>query len=282
MFLSEGSCSAVRDVFSTHLHTSSLRSQRQTVYFTGLVFPSLILCSSFCPSWCWIWPINNVIPNHSLLESAVITSSIIWPHLLLHCKQPSLGQKTHTICLSTKSWWACTNIICFSAQKNKRTTPVTSLYSPSLLLHLSASLYPVNQKSISQHWSQEAVPHILAHLWEHFHSARWLTSLPRCDSSTTLGEIKTVTAKSNLQQSGRDNSSDQHVTAHLRLLLWDFVSQAIWRREGLGSPALISMAKPNQQVCLNNFRRWWSGMVYFMQYNAKPGTVCNFCLHKPH
>lgn len=215
MFLSEGSCSAVCKFFTP------LTCARQTnCLFYKLSFFSALFLHSFssCLSWCCIWPINNVIPNQWLLGSAVITSSIIWPHHLLLCKQPSSGQKELKADRHTYTKHAQTS----ETQTDK---PVTSLYSPSLLPHLSASLCSVSQVSISQYWPQEAVPHILAHLWEHFHSARWLTSSPCCDSSVASGEIKTVAAKSNLQQGGRDNSSDQHVTPHLDLMLWGFMIQ---------------------------------------------------------
>lgn len=79
------------------------KRKRHTVYFRSW-FPLPFCVPPFISLlWCCIWQINNVILNQGLLGAEVITSSIIWPHLLLCCKQLWLGTtgkkmpKTYTL-----------------------------------------------------------------------------------------------------------------------------------------------------------------------------------------
>lgn len=118
-------------------------------------------------SRCFTRPINNVILKQWLPRAGVITSSIIWPHLSLYCKQPSLEPQAfrHTQ-VYTSDWWACINILYVELHWTTREDEqtgwfVTFLLSSSSSPRLPPSLRPVNCIAINRHWSQGLVSLIL-------------------------------------------------------------------------------------------------------------------------
>lgn len=178
-------------------------SQADKLFILGVDFsPFSSFASLLGLSCCCIWPINNVILNQRLLRTGVITSSIIWPHLSLYCKLPSLGPRaerhrvggrkhTHTFIhqrLISMHTHALHSIIleCSGRQTDRQTC-----HLPALPIFTSSPLFLSKPSQSDSHYPvlvpRASLSHT-AHLWEHFHSGRWLTSSPHCDSSAAQGK----------------------------------------------------------------------------------------------